>query len=251
MVLLMAGTNALLAPRGDGGTGARAEIHRAQLFDLVGAATHATDLPLPALEARFPALAKAVRGAGPYYQPWVNDTLEQSKALTAADTLNANQAVFSDWMGLVTRHPGLYALTRWPVFWWTLATPDVSRCHPAFAGVEGDPAQITALGLKAQIRPQDRWLGSYARAFMGTPLLSHLPFLAAAMGFLSLLLRRRRPADLAMAGLLGGGLVFTASFFVVSIACDYRYVEFVDFAALTAGFYYATSRQPAEDGAKK
>jgi amino acid permease len=73
---------------------------------------------------------------------------------------------------------------------------------------------------------------------MGTPVLSHLVFLALALVLLAALLWRRRPADLAMAAMLGGALVFTASFFVVSLACDYRYLYFLDLSAMTAGLYW-------------
>jgi hypothetical protein len=56
---------------------------------------------------------------------------------------------------------------------------------------------------------------------------------------LVVLLRRGRAGDIAMAGMLTAALVFTASIFVVSIACDYRYLAFLDMAALTASFYFA------------
>jgi hypothetical protein len=54
-----------------------------------------------------------------------------------------------------------------------------------------------------------------------------------------LLLRRRRPADVSIAAMLFASLLFTASFFAVSIACDYRYLYFLDLAAMTALFYVA------------
>ena len=57
------------------------------------------------------------------------------------------------------------------------------------------------------------------------------------MAELILLLRRRRPADIAMAGMLGGALACTASFFFISIACDYRYLYALDLSALLAAFY--------------
>ena len=53
-----------------------------------------------------------------------------------------------------------------------------------------------------------------------------------ALAGLVVLVSRRRPADLAMAGLLAGALAFAASFFVISISCDYRYLYLLDLAAL-------------------
>jgi hypothetical protein len=39
--------------------------------------------------------------------------------------------------------------------------------------------------------------------------------------------------------MLIAAFAFTASFFVISIACDYRYLYFLDIAALAAVFYLA------------
>jgi hypothetical protein len=56
---------------------------------------------------------------------------------------------------------------------------------------------------------------------------------------LTFLLLRRRPADVAVAGLLLGALMFTATFVVLSIACDYRYLYALDLAAITGSLYVA------------
>jgi hypothetical protein len=50
---------------------------------------------------------------------------------------------------------------------------------------------------------------------------------------LVLLLRRGQGSDIAIAGLMAGALVFALSFYVISIACDYRYLYFLDMAAMT------------------
>ena len=42
-----------------------------------------------------------------------------------------------------------------------------------------------------------------------------------------------------VAALLAGALAFTASFFLISIACDYRYLYLLDLAALTGVLYLA------------
>ncbi len=42
-----------------------------------------------------------------------------------------------------------------------------------------------------------------------------------------------------MAGLLTSSLVFVATFFVISVACDYRYLYFLDVAAIAAAAYVA------------
>jgi hypothetical protein len=58
-----------------------------------------------------------------------------------------------------------------------------------------------------------------------------------ALLLLLLLARRGETTDIAIAGLLAGALLFTASFAIVSIACDYRYLVFLDLAAMTAALH--------------
>ena len=241
-LLLTAGAGEVLSLRGDKGAGADAEIRRAQAYDLIGALVRAPDLALPALDQKDPALAALMRHDGVrLYSPRLNDTLEQSPALKNAIEAAPAGLVFSQWENLWLAHPGLYLAQRWPVFVWVLATPDVAQCHPAFVGIEGDPAQLRALGLTPRIRPQDHLLAVYTMALMGTPVLSHLTFLVLALLLLAALLRRRALPDLAIAGMLVGALAVTASYFVISIACDYRYLDFLDLAAMTAAFYWCLS----------
>jgi hypothetical protein len=240
LLVLAGGATMALALRGDDGDGASAELRTAQVYDMIGALAASPGLALPQLDAQDPTLSKIMRSDGVrLYSPRGADTLSLSPSLTAAIFDAPDGLIFAQWQALVLTHPGLYLATRWPVFIWVVATPDLSACHPAFAGVEGAPDLLRALGVKPHIRPQDQMLASYTRAFIGTPVLSHLTFLVLALVLLAALLWRRRPADLAMAAMLGGALVFTASFFVVSLACDYRYLYFLDLSAMTAGFYWA------------
>jgi hypothetical protein len=61
----------------------------------------------------------------------------------------------------------------------------------------------------------------------------------AAVVLLIVLLRRRADADIGVAAMLAGALAFTASFAMISIACDYRYLYFLDLAAIAAALYLA------------
>ena len=244
-LLFVCGTLAL-AVRSDSGDGLRAEIVRAQAYDLIGALKISPGLALPLLDRADPSLSQLMRSDGvTLYSPVLNDTLEQSPDLMEAVSAGAGGLLFAQWKALVLDHPGPLSRARWPVFRWTVAAPDVSQCHPAFVGIEGDAAELKALGMAARIRPRDRILALYARAWMGTPVLSHLTFAILASLLLAIMLLRRRDTDIAMAGMLAGALLFSLSFFVVSIACDYRYLDFLDLAALTGAFYWAASR-PAD-----
>jgi len=49
--------------------------------------------------------------------------------------------------------------------------------------------------------------------------------------------RRRRPADIVAAAMLASAFAFAASFFVISVACDYRYLYFLDLAVIAATLY--------------
>jgi hypothetical protein len=76
--------------------------------------------------------------------------------------------------------------------------------------------------------------------FTGTPVLSHLLFAALALVSMILLLRHGQDSEIAVAGLVAAGLVFSISFFVISIACDYRYLYFLDLAAMTGALKLAS-----------
>ena len=49
----------------------------------------------------------------------------------------------------------------------------------------------------------------------------------------------REPADVVMAALMASALAFAASFFLISIACDFRYLYFLDLAAMAGALYVA------------
>jgi hypothetical protein len=145
----------------------------------------------------------------------------------------------TQWRDLVVDDPWLYLKVRAAVFGWVFLTPDVAACRPVFTGVEGPAGEMAELGLAPRRSPRDLMLERYARGFMGTPFLSHVFYAVLALAMLIVLLRRRAPGDLAMAAMLGASFVFTASFFVISIACDYRYLYFPDAATLAALLYLA------------
>ena len=63
--------------------------------------------------------------------------------------------------------------------------------------------------------------------------------MVVALGMIGLLLRRRDPADCAVIGLLVGALAFTASFAIISVACDYRYLYLMDLAGMAGLLYVA------------
>jgi hypothetical protein len=157
--------------------------------------------------------------------------------LTKALNDTSAAVLLHQWLELVRRHPAAYLALRAELFRWVFAAPDAWRCHPYHVGQDGDPADMAALGMRPRFDRRDAMLNRYAKAFVGTPVFAHPVFALVALAALILLLRRRRPADLAMAGLLAAALLFALSFFAISIACDYRYLYVLDLSAIAAALY--------------
>jgi hypothetical protein len=245
--LLVIGTSltaqALLALRGDHGADAADEIRVAQSYDLAGMMKRDPSLRLTRMEAQAPSLALALRlrGVALYTPTWI-DPLMNDESLHGAISAAPPGLVFAQWRDAILARPRLYLATRWAAFSWVVGTPDLEACHALYTGVDGPPQLMAQLGLKPVWRTQDRWHNRYGLMTVGTPLFSHLAFGALALVALAVLLWRRRDADLVAAGLVAAALAFAASFFVVSIACDYRYLYFLDLAAM-AGALAAAARK--------
>jgi len=240
-LVLLVLANFALNFRSDGGEGARAQFRLALIYDLVGAARLDPGIRFSALEEKAPRLDAAIREQGvPLYSARLVDTLETASGLQAEIGQTPLGVIFAAWRRLVLNHPGLYLKVRWPVFGWVVAPSDPLACHPDLVGVDGPKEVLATLGLQAHIRPQDRFLYFYVVRFVGTPVLAHLAFAALALLFLVLLARRGDGPDLAIAGLLAASLLFGLSFFVIAIACDYRYLYFLDMAAMTGALRYVS-----------
>ncbi len=231
-----------LAARGDHGDGASAQLRLGQSYDLAGAFSRQPGLALP-LSRTAPALDRLLRSRGAaLYTPLHNDPMAADPAIGRAISGAPRGAIAQSWRTLVLEHPALYLQTRLAVFAALARTPDAFACHFAPVGVDGAPQLMTALGLTPGIRPQDKMLAQYAQAFFATPVYSHLFWAALALVLMVVLLRRREPADLAVAGLLAGALLFALTFVIIAIACDFRYLAFLDLSAMAAALYSVSSR---------
>jgi hypothetical protein len=234
---------ALLAWHGDRGADAADEIRLAQSYDLAGMVKRDPGFHLTKLEAQDPELATMLRtrGVALYTPVWI-DPLNDDQVLHGAISDAPPGLVFAQWRAAILGRPLLYLATRWPVFTWVVATPDLDACHALYTGLDGPPALLAELGLQRAWRPQDELHNRYGLLLRDTPLFSHLAFGTLALALLVFLLWRRQGSDLVAAGLLAAALAFTASFFVVALACDYRYLYFLDLAAM-AGALAATARK--------
>lgn len=222
--------------------GAAAQFQALQAYDLIGAVAHdpAMDLSLlsrPVTGA--PGLDTRVRvAAAKFYTPQRVDTLANDPGLNE-ELAASPEAVSAQWRYILTHDFKAYAGHRWDVFYWTVATPKLERCLPVFVGQEGPPGLLHQLGMFDQVRPQDLALEAYAVNFYDTPLYSHLFYALIAIVAAFVLLLSRHPGDAPVGFMLLGALAFTASFLVISFACDYRYLYALDVSAMVAVFHLA------------
>jgi hypothetical protein len=233
---LTAALNLALVSRTDGGDGASAELRLGESYDMAGALAHQPDLALPL--GADPELDRVLRAKGrALYTPLHNDPMAADPAVSQALSEAPDEVVAGAWRSLVLNHTLLYLKVRWADFVAVVTTPDAIACHLAVTGVSGPPALLKTLGLKGGVWTQDRALADYARLFFGTPVFSHLAWGALALVLLVILIRRGEPGDIAMAGLIAGAFLFTITFAIISIACDYRYLVFLDLSAMAAAIY--------------
>lgn len=225
------------AVKGDGMTEGMRVL---QGYDLLGAMALDPAFPLTAVSRAAPAAAATLRSLAPrYYSPERIDFADAQPQIAEALLIIPAPALAADWRALILRHPLLYLRERAAVFAWVFLTPEVERCVPVCLGVQGPTAALDALGIGYRWSAQDDRLLAYDRAFLHTPVYSHLAYALLALGVGVLLLRRRDRADVAMIALMASALGFAASFFAISIACDFRYLYFLDLAAMAGLIYVA------------
>ncbi len=236
--IMVVAMHAALALRIPGDPSPAVGFRLLQFYDLIGAIKTKPSLELPHLDDDDTDLEQLMRTDGvKLYTPERNDTLASSQRLQHAYFQAPEETIPEEWRHLIAVHTGLYLGVRTEIFRWIVLTPDSAACRPVYSGVDG-PANIMAkLGLKKRFDARDAALDFYGKRFMGTPILSHAFFIVLALASLVFLFARRNASDIAMAFMLLSTFAFTASFFVISIACDYRYLYFLDLATLTAVFH--------------
>jgi hypothetical protein len=240
VLVVVAGARVALATRIVGPSGPASQFRLLQTYDIAGALAHEPGLALTRIHDDDPVLEHALRtDAARLYTPERNDTLASSASLQAA-LQNADDATIpAQWHELVTEHPWLYLRTRADAFRWLVLPPNAMASHPYYVGVSGPLGEMSELGLSRRLDGRDHALKTYAELFVGTPVFSHMTYALLALAELYLLARRRLPTDIAIGGMLVGSLAFAATFFVISIACDYRYLYVLDVSAMVAGLYIA------------
>ena len=209
-------------------------------YDIQGVVAADPKVALPAVTASDPAAAKVIRQLAPrYYSAQRTGITDGQPQLHQAVLSISDAALASDWRDIILRRPGLYLRQRLAVFGWVFLTPNIDRCLPVALGIQGPDEVMDELGIDGRWSAVDERLLRYDRAFLRTPAHSHPVYALLALAVGLLLLRRREPADIVMAALMAAALAFAASFFLISIACDFRYLYFLDLAAMAGAIYVA------------
>ena len=211
-----------------------------QHYDIVGAVAHDPTVPLTDIQAASPQVARLIREVGvPLYSPERVDYMVQSPRFSKVFDETPRNVVADQWRHIVLRRPGAYLAQRWDAFRWVFLTPEIDSCLPIYVGIDGPEAMVKDLGLVIGVTPPARSLYNYGSHFLDGPAYSHVTYAVLALLVSGLLLLRRDPQDVAMIGLMLSALGFAASFFLISIACDYRYLYLLDLAAVTGLIYLA------------
>ena len=233
--------NLATEPEGPGsGDGMAEGLRMLQRYDLLGAIALDPAYPLDDLAGDQPQTAAVLKRLTPrYYSAERTDITDGQPLIAGALNDIPDDVLQAEWRRLILRHPALYLRERAAVFRWVFLTPRIERCLPVALGVQGPPDVLRALGLRRRWAEREDALLAYDKAFTRTPVYSHLVYALLALAVGLVLLRRRDPADVAMIALMASALAFAASFFAISIACDYRYLYFLDLAAMAGVIYVA------------
>jgi hypothetical protein len=227
--------------------GAPEQFEHLEIYDIVGAVVRDPTVKLDVLHARVPWLEQVLRGQGARsYSPSRIDTLKVGPLDERHDVA---APIAAQWWDLVVKHPLLYLQVRAEVFGWVLLTPKPRECVMVATGIDGDPDDLADAGLAKRKTKRDEALEAYAMAIASTPVSSHATYAVGGLVLLGLLLRRRRAPDIAVAAMVAGGLAFAASFAVISIACDYRYLYDLDLSVVAGTLYAVATRAWRRDAA--
>ncbi|HEY8574114.1 hypothetical protein [Phenylobacterium sp.] len=211
-----------------------------QIYDLAGAVHREPAYPLPALERTSPTGVAIMREhADQYWSAQRIDFLNNIPNVKNSFNAMPSDAVQAEWLRLVLHRPDLYLAIRGDVLRWVVTTPEIDACVPIHVGIDGPQPFAQKLGLAVGQTPDQQRLYNYSTYYLDGPVMRHVTWAVLAAICAVVLLIRRRRADLPMAGLQLGALAFAASFFPLSLACDYRYLYLVDLAAMTGLFYLA------------
>lgn len=216
-----------------------------QAYDIQGMA--ARGAAVPALGTLDAASAATIAGhAARNYQAARLDPPGAESPPTALVSL-APPEIHRIWWTMLQADPAAYLAHRAAVLRWHLWPTDIMNCLPVYVGVGGPPEALVALRLSQGTRPGDEQLWRLAHPFFDTLLFRHGAWLLASLAIAAILAWRRlsEPADLSVLLLQVTALAFAASYAVIGIACDFRYLLFVPISVCFGLAHLARGRRRA------
>jgi hypothetical protein len=218
--------------------GVKTGLRIVQNYDLIGAAAMDPSYRLSVMAKADPVDTAMILQRAPLeYSGRRVDFIDRDQALTDALWNMPAEASTKQWADLILR-------VRWQDFRWVFAPPVIDWCLPIYVGVDAPAEKMAPLGLVHRYVQSDVELANYSSWFLDTPVYAHWFYAAVSLVLAGLFLWRRQPSDIVLAALQLSGVAFSASFFIISIACDYRYLYFTDLAALTGLVYAAVDPAP-------
>jgi hypothetical protein len=235
----VAGVGAALSRRSIDGNGARAQLNMLMTYDVVGVIARDPKVELDQLEpdtaSRFRSAAKTdytPRGN----EPLLGNSFDRDSADDADD-------IKDQWFDFLRLHPLTWLGHRLSVFRWVISAP-AGVCFSEQTGVDGPEAVLNALKMQPRQTPRDAVLEDYASRFHKTPLHSHLFLGGVAVLLAVVMFRSPERGNAVFSYMLVAALLFTASFFLIGVSCDYRYLYALDLATLVAGFHWLLDFEP-------
>lgn len=227
--------------RHDGTPATAIQFRLLHAYDITGIIARHPDYALDVLTTEAPQLEKEIRAAGAQYTPARNDTLVADAPFSKALENSSYDVVARQWRALMLDHPVAWLAQRAEVFGWLVLPSHIDQCHPYYVGAKGPADALKTLGLQERMDGRDWVLFSLGAWLSHTPVFWHVLYGIVAFLVMLFCFCRRRPADIAVGCYMAGALAFTASFFVISIACDYRYIYALDVSAIAGLLYLAAS----------
>jgi hypothetical protein len=216
-------------------------------YDIVGISARAKDADFQFMTDKGVDIKAFRKAAVEFYTPSrvdnPNNPEDQSviadgfSHLSAADT-------FHLWWRLVLTQPKAYLTHRMKHFVWLMFPQKPYMCLPIHVGVDGPRDLMLELKLQPGQRPSDQALYRYSQHYIGGPLMNATFYAVAAVLLLFMLLLRPAEGSISMVFMLIAALAFGGSYFVIGIACDFRYVYFMAVAPIAALLYVVAHASP-------
>ncbi|MBZ9674405.1 hypothetical protein [Mesorhizobium sp. ES1-1] len=207
-------------PIGSGISWGLTVLHR---FDIVGMIVRGAP-PFETTPSSSPESERIVASFRHDYDPSRIDTMGKNAEFEGY--FRDSGSVTQRWWQMVRKNPLAWLEHRAAVFRWMVAPPDVRLCLPVWVGVDGPDTTLAELGIHRELRPQDAALYRYSTLWFDTPLFVNGAWALAALTLAGIILIRKRRAktDIVVLAMLASGLTFAASFALIGIACDVRYL---------------------------